>query len=219
MPRGWTLAYPGLAPEQVAADPAARPAPATPVVGLVGRVSPTKGQREFVAAAALLAERFPTARFRVVGAALFEEQAYEGELRAQVAALGLTDRVELTGWVADPVAEIDRLSVLVHASPVPEPFGQVVVEGMARGVPVVATAGGGVDEIAVAEDGTPRCLVVPPRDVPALADAVARVLDRPEEAAARADRAWKDVQADYAIARTAERLTAVWRRVARPARG
>ncbi|MET0435656.1 MAG: glycosyltransferase, partial [Cellulomonas sp.] len=219
LPRGWTLAYPGLAPEQVAADPAARPAPAAPVVGLVGRISPTKGQREFVAAAALLAERFPDARFRVVGAALFEEQAYEGELRAQVAALGLTDRVELTGWVADPVGEIDRLSVLVHASPVPEPFGQVVVEGMARGVPVIATAGGGVDEIAVAADGTPRCLVVPPRDVPALAEAVARVLDRPEEAAARADRAWKDVQADYAVARTAERLTAVWRRVASPARG
>jgi len=218
LPRGWTLAYPGLAPEQVAADPAGRPAPAAPVIGLVGRVSPTKGQREFVAAAALLAERFPDARFRVVGAALFEEQAYEVELRAQVAALGLADRVELTGWAADPVGEIDRLSVLVHASPVPEPFGQVVVEGMARGVPVVATAGGGVDEIAVADDGTPRCLVVPPRDVPALAEAVARVLDRPEEAAARADRAWKDVQADYAVARTAERLTAVWRRASR-ARG
>lgn len=219
LPRGWTLAYPGLAPEQVAADPAARPAPAVPVVGLVGRVSPTKGQREFVAACAQLADRYPAARFRVVGAALFEEAGYEAELRAQVAALGLTDRVELTGWVADPVAQIDGLSVLVHASPVPEPFGQVVVEGMARGVPVVATAGGGVDEIAVAADGTPRCLVVPPRDVPALAAAVARVLDHPEEAAARADRAWRDVQADYAVAGTAERLTAVWQRVARPARG
>ncbi|WP_282947072.1 glycosyltransferase [Cellulomonas endometrii] len=212
LPRGWTLAYPGLAPEQVAADPAARPAPAAPVVGLVGRVSPTKGQREFVEACALLAGRFPTARFRVVGAALFAERGYEDEVRALVAARGLTDRVELTGWVADPVAAIDGLSVLVHASPVPEPFGQVVVEGMARGVPVVATAGGGVDEIAVAADGTARCLLVPPRDVAALAEAVARVLDRPQEAAARADRAWKDVQAEYGIARTAERLTAVWER-------
>jgi glycosyltransferase involved in cell wall biosynthesis len=212
LPRGWTLAYPGLAPGQVAADPAARPAPAEPVVGLVGRVSPTKGQREFVEACALLVDRFPAARFRIVGAALFAERAYEDEVRALVAARGLADRVELTGWVADPVATIDGLSVLVHASPVPEPFGQVVVEGMARGVPVVATAGGGVDEIAVAADGTERCLLVPPRDVPALADAIARVLDRPQEAAARADRAWKDVQADYAIARTAERLTSVWER-------
>jgi glycosyltransferase involved in cell wall biosynthesis len=212
LPRGWTLAYPGLAPEQVAADPAARPVPAAPVIGLVGRVSPTKGQREFVEAAALLAERFPAARFRVVGAALFAEASYADELRALVAARGLADRVELTGFVADPVAAIDGLSVLVHASPVPEPFGQVVVEGMARGVPVVATSGGGVDEIATAADGTPRCLLVPPRDVPALAAAIAQVLDRPEEAAARADRAWKDVQSEFAIATTAHTLTEVWLR-------
>lgn len=215
LPRGWTLAYPGLAPEQMAADPAARPVPAEPVIGLVGRVSPTKGQREFVEACALLADRFPTARFRVVGAALFAEAAYEAEVRALAERRGLGDRLEWTGWVADPVAQVDALSVLVHASPVPEPFGQVVVEGMARGVPVVATAGGGVDEIARAEDGTERCLLVPPRDPAALADAVGRVLDRPQEAAARADRAWKDVQAEFTVAGTAEQLTAVWQAVSR----
>lgn len=215
LPRGWTLAYPGLAPEQVAADPAARPAPAEPVIGLVGRVSPTKGQREFVEACALLADRFPSARFRVVGAPLFAEAAYADELEALVAQRGLTERVELTGFVADPVAAIDGLSVLVHASPVPEPFGQVVVEGMARGVPVVATSGGGVDEIATAPDGTARCLLVPPRDVPALVAAIAEVLDRPEEAAARATRAWKDVQSDFTIAATADTLTRLWLRTAR----
>lgn len=214
LPRGWTLAYPGLAPEQVAADPASRTVPAAPVVGLVGRVSPTKGQREFVEACALLADRFPDARFRVVGAALFAEADYEVQVRALAEQRGIADRITWTGWVADPVAEVDALSVLVHASPVPEPFGQVVAEGMARGVPVVATAGGGVDEIAVAPDGTERALLVAPRDVAALAGAVTRVLDRPEEAAARADRAWKDVQSEFAVAQTAERLTAVWRRVA-----
>lgn len=217
--RGWTLAYPGLAPEQVAADPAARPVPEVPVVGLVGRISPTKGQREFVEACTLLAERFPAARFRVVGASLFAEAAYEAQVRELAARRGLDGRLEWTGWVADPVAEVDGLSVLVHASPVPEPFGQVVAEGMARGVPVVATAGGGVDELAVAADGTERCLLVPPRDPAALAAAVARVLERPQEAAARADRAWKDVQAEFAVERTADRLTTVWERVSRRGRG
>ena len=219
LPRGWTLAYPGLAPEQIADDPSGRrPVPATQVVGLVGRISPTKGQREFVEACALLADRYPGARFRIIGAALFAEAGYAAEVRALIVTRGLADRVELTGWLADPVAAVDALTVLVHASPVPEPFGQVVVEGMARGVPVVATAGGGVDEIAVAADGTERCLLVPPGDVPALAEAVARVLDRPQEAAARAERAWKDVRRDYPIAETAETLTGVWRRVARRAR-
>jgi glycosyltransferase involved in cell wall biosynthesis len=102
LPRGWTLAYPGLAPEQVAADPASRAVPPEPVIGLVGRVSPTKGQREFVEACALLAPRFPTARFRVVGAALFAEAAYEAEVRALAERRGLGDRMEWTGWVADP---------------------------------------------------------------------------------------------------------------------
>ncbi|RMI03499.1 glycosyltransferase, partial [Cellulomonas triticagri] len=215
LPRGWTLAYPGLAPEQVAVDPAARAVPAEPVIGLVGRISPTKGQVEFVEAAALLAERYPTATFRIIGEALFAEQAYADRVRALVAERGLSDRVELTGFAADPAAAMDALSVLVHASPTPEPFGQVVAEGMARGVPVVATSGGGADEIAVAEDGTARCLLVPPRDVPALAAAVAEVLDHPEAAAERAARAWKDVQQDYAIAATADRLTQVWRTTAR----
>ena len=215
LPRGWTLAYPGLAPEQIAADPARRPPPSTPVIGLVGRISPTKGQREFVEACALLADRFPAARFQVIGAALFAEAGYAEELRGLVAARGLTDRVELTGFVADPAEAVDRLSVLVHASPVPEPFGQVVVEGMARGVPVVATSGGGVDEIATAADGTARCLLVPPRDVEALAEAVAQVLERPEEAAARAERAWKDVRSEFTIAQTAETLTEVWLRTSR----
>ncbi|HEY0215935.1 MAG TPA: glycosyltransferase [Cellulomonas sp.] len=218
LPRGWTLAYPGLAPEQIAAEPWSRPVPAETVVGLVGRISPTKGQREFVEACALLAERYPGARFRIVGAALFAEQDYAAEVRATVDRLGLADRVELTGWQTDPTAAMDALTVLVHASPVPEPFGQVVVEGMARGVPVVATAGGGVDEIATAPDGTPRALVVPPRDVPALAAAVAAVLDDPDGAQVRARRAWADVRQEYTVAETAERLTGVWQRAARRTR-
>ncbi|HEY0188906.1 MAG TPA: glycosyltransferase [Cellulomonas sp.] len=219
LPRGWTLAYPGLAPAQVAADPWSRPRPTPPVVGLVGRISPTKGQREFVDACAVLAGRYPTARFRIIGAALFAEQDYADEVRAQIEQLGLTDRIELAGWQADPVAAIDALSVLVHASPVAEPFGQVIVEGMARGVPVVATAGGGADEIATAADGAARCLVVPPRDVPALAAAVGEVLDDPSAAEARARRAWADVRREYTVAETADRLTGVWQRAARSGRG
>lgn len=214
LPRGWTLAYPGLAPDQIGPDPVYRRDPDPPVVGLVGRVSPTKGQREFVQACALLAERFPEVRFRVVGSALFAEADYESAVRALVADLALADRFESTGWVGDPAGEMDQLSVLVHASPVPEPFGQVVVEGMARGVPVVATRGGGVDEIALAPDGLPRCSLVRPRDVQGIADAVADLLLDPAAARARAHRAWRDVRVDFGIAETAEAVTRAWETVA-----
>ncbi len=210
LPRGWTLAHPGLAPEQLVADPDAREEPCPAVVGLVGRVSPTKGQLEFIEACAGLAADHPTARFRVVGAALFAEQAYEAEVRGLADRLALGDRLELTGWVEDPVREMDRLSVLVHASPVPEPFGQVIAEAMARGVPVVATRGGGVEEIASGVDGSPWCALVEPRDVAGLTRAVAEVLGDPAAARARARAAWEGVRGRFGIDRTAEDVTRVW---------
>ncbi|WP_427385623.1 glycosyltransferase [Janibacter sp. G56] len=148
--RGLVVAHPGLAPEQLA--PAPRPRPERPVVGLLGRISPTKGQLEFVQAAALVAPRHPEATFRIVGAPMFGHEAHEALVRAEIDRLGLTGRVELTGFASDPAAELDAMTVAVHASPTPEPYGQVVAEAMARGVPVVATAAGGVPEIV---DGGP----------------------------------------------------------------
>lgn len=218
LPRGWTLAYPGLSADQVRPDGPARAVPDPPVVGLVGRVSPTKGQREFIEAAALVAARCPQARFRVVGAALFAEAGYERGLRELANRLGVADRLELIGWVADPVAEMDRLTVLVHASPVPEPFGQVIVEAMARGVPVVATRGGGVTEI-VEPPGAALGVLVAPGDPADLARGILEVLADPEAAARRARRAHAEAVERFPVTRTAETVTQVWERVAGSGRG
>lgn len=219
LPRGWTLAHPGLAPEQVAADPDERIEPSPAVVGLLGRVSPTKGQLEFVRACALIAGCHPKARFRVVGSALFAERDYEARVRELVERLGLGDRIELAGWAEDPARELDRLTVLVHASPVPEPFGQVVVEAMARGVPVVATRGGGVEEIAHTPDGSSWCELVEPRDVAGMARAVDKVLRDPATARLRARAAWDDVRVRFGIDSTAEQVTRVWELLASRPRG
>ncbi|WP_082812770.1 glycosyltransferase family 4 protein [Cellulomonas timonensis] len=219
MPRGWTLAHPGLTSEQLVADPDERLDPSPAVVGLVGRISPTKGQLEFVQACAALAERHPKARFRVVGAALFAERAYEAQVRELVERLALGDRLELTGWAEDPTRELDGLSILVHASPAPEPFGQVIVEAMARGVPVVATRGGGVEEIAYTPDGSSWCELVEPHDVAGLARAVDEVLSDPATARLRARAAWEDVRVRFGIDRTADGITRVWELLASRPRG
>jgi glycosyltransferase involved in cell wall biosynthesis len=145
----------------------------TNVVGMLGRLAEWKGQHVFLEAIGQLASEFPELRARVVGGALFGEDAYERELRELARELGIADIVEFTGFVEHVEDELAKLDVLVHASVVPEPFGQVVVEGMAAGLPVVATAAGGPAEVIT--DGVDG-LLVPPGDVAALAAAVRRLL-------------------------------------------
>ncbi|WP_330476593.1 glycosyltransferase [Terrabacter sp. C0L_2] len=209
--RGLTVAHPGLSPDQVAASPRRHQPEGPPVVGMVGRLSPTKGQLVLVRAARRIVDARPGTRFRLVGAAAFGAEDYEKQVRREIDRLGLADVVELTGFVADPRAELDALSVCVHASTVPEPFGQVVTEAMAWGVPVVATRGGGVDEIVRTQPpGADTGLLVAPDDDEALATAVLEALDRPGEALDRAARAHADVASRFRANHGAATLTRVW---------
>ncbi len=141
-------------------------------VGMVGRLAPWKGQHVFIEAFARARPSGPD-RAVVIGSAMFGEDDYEQTLRELVAKLGLEDRVELAGFRSDVEAELADLDVLVHASVSPEPFGQVVVEGLAAGLAVVASdAGGPAEIIRPGVDG----LLCPPGDVDALAEALDRLL-------------------------------------------
>jgi glycosyltransferase involved in cell wall biosynthesis len=146
-------------------------------IGIVGRLSEWKGQDVFVRAIAALRAEYPDVRARIVGSAMFGEDEYERRLRALVEDLGLADVVTFTGFVDRVEEELSRLEVLVHASVVPEPFGQVVVEGMAAGLPVIATRAGGPAEIIT--DGVDG-LLVQPGDVEALTAALSRLLKDPD---------------------------------------
>ena len=151
-----------------------------PVVGIVGRLQPWKGQELFQRAAALVARERPDVRFVVVGGAVLGwEGSYPDDLRRLAGELGIADRVHFAGHQADPGPWLDMLDVAVHAS-VAEPFGLVLVEAMALGTPLVATAGGGPDEIV--EDGRSG-LLVEGRSPEGLARSVRRLLDDPGLAA------------------------------------
>ena len=210
-----TVVYPGYAPDQ------ARPAgerqdptvPGSPVVAMIGRISPTKGQLELVRAAPAIVARYPQVQLRVVGAAMFGSEDYAVQVREEAERLGVSEHITWVEFTDDTAAELDRVSVFVHASPVPEPFGQVIVEAMIRGVPVVATRGGGVTEIvedADAIDAPSRGLLVPPGDPGALAAAVLDVLDDAARAAERAGAAHRWATARFPVSGTARDLTGVW---------
>lgn len=130
--------------ESGTADPGPHDRPFT--VGQVGRLAPWKGQDLFLRA---FARSFPDgdARARIVGAAMFGEDDWAQSLEKLAAALGIQERVDFVGFTDDVNAEYARLDVFVHASVTPEPFGQVVFEAMAAGVPVVVPDAGGPGEI------------------------------------------------------------------------
>jgi glycosyltransferase involved in cell wall biosynthesis len=141
--------------------------------GIVGRLAPWKGQDLFLRA---FARAFPQGEERaaVVGGALFGEDEYARTLPGLAEALGIAGRVELRGHRADVWDELAAIDVLVHASVTPEPFGQVILEGMAAGVPVIAARAGGPAEI-LQDDVTG--VLYEPADVGALASAMRRMLD------------------------------------------
>lgn len=116
------------------------------VVGLVGRLQPWKGQDRLLNAQALLRERGQSFHTVIVGGDSYGlSPEYAGSLPALVDRLNLADAVVMTGEVPDAGPYIEQMDVLVNASD-PEPFGIVLLEGMARGVAVVAVDAGGPGE-------------------------------------------------------------------------
>lgn len=178
-----------------------------PRIGLVGRIARWKGQHVFLQAAAAVHQRYPDARFLIVGAPLFGEHAYEQEIRALCTTLGLDDLVDFTGFRTDVPELVAGLDLLVHASITAEPFGQVVVEGMAAGKPVVATDGGGVKEIV--SDGETG-LLVPMGDPDAMAAAICRLLDDPDKSAEMGRQGRQRVADHFSIELTARRMEQVY---------
>jgi glycosyltransferase involved in cell wall biosynthesis len=160
-------------PEVMSASPVDRVTAGPTTYGIVGRLAPWKGQHVFLRA---FASAFPDGHERaiVIGGALFGEDGYARELEALAASLGIAERVEFRGFRTDVWDELSRLDVLVHASVTPEPFGQVILEGMAAGVPVIAARAGGPAEIL---DDDLTGVLYEPNDPLQLAGAMRRMRD------------------------------------------
>ena len=146
------------------------------LVGVVGRIKAhRKGQDVFADAVAELKRRCVTSqvKFVIIGSPFPGNEEHLTRLRQQIGDLGLEDDVVLTGDVEDVKAAIASLEVLVLPSAAPEPFGGVVLEAMALGVPVVATrVGGTIEQI---DDGRTGILVEPGNALK-LADAIERLV-------------------------------------------
>jgi glycosyltransferase involved in cell wall biosynthesis len=188
---------------------------AAPVVGVVARIDPLKGLDDFLDAAALVAARHPETRFLIVGGPAAEVgPEYQDQLRRRADRLGLGDRVFLTGARTDVPDILPELTVSVLPS-LTEGLSNSLLEAMAAGKPVVATAVGGNPEIV--EDGVTGFLV-PANDPASLAAAIERLVASPGLAAELGRAGQARVAAEFTPERLVERTTELYRRLLRESR-
>lgn len=148
-----------------------------PVVGTTGIWRPNKGFPYFIAAGEIVNKKLPHVRFLLGGKAYGNDSAYATTIWMRGRILRSLNALEYTGYMEDVGKFMSSLDIFVLPSDC-EPFGLVLIEAMARGVPVIGTNAGGVPEIIThGETG----LLVPPQNPQALADAIYYLICRPLE--------------------------------------
>lgn len=142
------------------------------VIGIVARLERWKGVDVLVHAFAELIHRFPRLHLVVVGGPHPLQPAYAEKIQRLPSELGLGQHVTFCGHQGDAAKWMCEMDIVVSAS-FGEPFGMVIVEGMALGKAVVATNSGGAPEIVT--DGV-NGMLVEPGDVQGLAGALSRLV-------------------------------------------
>jgi glycosyltransferase involved in cell wall biosynthesis len=169
----------------------------------VARLAEVKGQRTLLAAL-----RGLDASAVLVGLDLERGGSYERELREEAERLGVADRVVFAGQRDDVPGLLAGCDVVCLPSSV-EGLPLVVLEAMAQGRPVVATAVGGTPELVV--DGETG-LLVPPGDAVALAGALGKVLRDPGLARRLGEAGRRRVHASFSLAAMTERVLGLYAR-------
>lgn len=142
----------------------------TPLVGMVGRLSPVKGHKFFIEAASLVVKKVPKAKFLIIGE---DAQIRSSELKELAQSKGVLDRFIFLAYQGDIRAIISALDLGVMASTGSETICRVALEFMAMEKPVVGAEINSIPELVA--DGS-NGIIVPPADPEKLAQAILEIL-------------------------------------------
>jgi glycosyltransferase involved in cell wall biosynthesis len=172
------------------------------VVGFVGRFNPVKDQANFIRAAGILAKRFASVRFLMVGRGL---DLGNSEFVEWLEETGYASRFGFLGERADVQTCFSAMDLFCLSS-TSEGFPNVVGEAMATGLPCVVTDVGDA-AVLVGDTG----IVVPKENPAELAEGIARlVMMTPEARLSFGLRARERIAAEYSITRVRERFEAIY---------
>jgi lipopolysaccharide heptosyltransferase II len=167
-------------------------------VGIVGRLTPSKGHTYFLRAMARVIRKVsaPMVKVWIVGDVSSGHQAYKRELEILVKRLGLGYCTEFLGTQQKISEVLSGLNLLVFASSTHEAFGRAIIEAQAAGVPVVATRVGGVVDII---DENLTGILVPPGDIEGLAQAITSIMKDKQLAINLAKNAYQKVKQKFSL--------------------
>ncbi len=173
------------------------------LVGSIGELRTLKRHDDFIRAAALVLKEFPETQFVLAGVGEIRKQ-----LETLVAELGLTDRFHFLGWLDDADKLLCAMDVFVSASET-ESFGLAIVEAMAAGTAVVATATEGAKEVI---DDQQTGLLVPIGDVKRIAQSVINLLSDPEKRRATATQSVQSAAKKFSLTRMVDDIETIYLR-------
>lgn len=172
------------------------------VIGLVSQIRKEKGIEYVIHASTEILKRFPNTLFLIVGKKVAQEEGLTEELMGLTRNLGVDYAFRFLGRRDDVPAIMNSIDLMVLPT-LSEAFGKVIIESMACHKCVIATKVGGIPEII--EDGK-NGLLVPPKDVRSLENAILRVMEDKELRTSLAEAGHRTVAEKFSMTRQVEKI-------------
>lgn len=168
-------------------------------VAIVGQIAKWKGQDIFIQAAKCLHQKYPELKFLIIGDVLFNKEEELNFKQTIIEEASGCAAIQFLGHQGNVRPLLNDIDILVHASVRPEPFGRVIIEGMAAKVPVIASGIGGPLEII--EHGLSG-LLYQPGNVGGLVEAIEYLLTDKQGYQKIANQAYQRFQNKFTIEQT-----------------
>ncbi len=149
------------------------------LIGVIGNIKQWKGQETMIRAMPAILEKFPETTCLLVGDIAADDAHYQSRLELLLKEEDIETSVVFTGYTKNVADYVAALTIVIHTSTEPEPFGRVLIEAMSMKKPVIGSGAGAVPEII---DNGITGYVFQPADHVSLANSVIDLLANPAKA-------------------------------------